>query len=202
MGAYRAEKAPWHGPGFYPVAEQLITGFDASVSDVLLVDVGGGKGHDLAGFAAQYCVSCPWRLVLQDREPVVAGVVAASAERELPFEAQAYDFFTPETVLGARAYYLQSILHDWNDEQNIAILRNLVPALRKGYSKVLLDEIVVSEERPTVPATDMDLMMLAHFAVRERSEAEWRCLLENVGLRVVNIYSYPGVAESLIEAEL
>lgn len=202
MGAYRAGKASWHDQDFYPVVQQLVTGFDGSVSDVLLVDVGGGKGHDLAAFAAQYRASCTGRLILQDREPVVADVVAASAEHHLPFEVQAHDFFTPQPVQGARAYFLHSILHDWNDEESAVILRNLVPALKKGYSRVLLNEIVVSEERPTVPATNMDLMMLAHFAVKERTETEWRGLLGNAGLRVVKIYNYPGVAESLIEAEL
>ena len=47
----------------------------------------------------------------------------------------------------------------------------------------------------------MDMMMLAHFAVRERTEADWRAILAKAGL-VVNIYTYPDVAESLIEAEL
>jgi hypothetical protein len=48
----------------------------------------------------------------------------------------------------------------------------------------------------------MDMMMLAHFAVRERTEAEWRSILAKAGLKIVNIYNYAGVAESLIEAEL
>jgi hypothetical protein len=48
----------------------------------------------------------------------------------------------------------------------------------------------------------MDMMMLAHFAVRERTEADWRGILEKAGLKIINIYTYPGVAESLIEAEL
>lgn len=202
MSAYRAGKQHWYEPRFYPVAERLLAGFDESISDVLLVDVGGGKGHDLAAFAAQHHSPGPGRLILQDREPVAADVVAASSSQDLPFETQSHDFFTPQPVHGARAYYLHSILHDWNDEKSAKILDNLVPALKKGYSRVLFNEIVVSEERPTVPATNMDLMMLAHFAVQERTEAEWRRLLENAGLKVVDIYRYPGVAESLIEAEL
>lgn len=48
----------------------------------------------------------------------------------------------------------------------------------------------------------MDMMMLAHFAVRERTEADWKAVIEKVGLRFVGIYNYPGVAESVIEAEL
>lgn len=199
MSAYRAGKANWYDPGFYPVAERMITGFDPSVSDVLLVDVGGGRGHDVAAFAAQHS-SRPCKIILQDREPVIARVITSSQER--PFETQAHDFFTPQPVKGARAYSLHSILHDWSDEDGVRILENLVPALKKGYSKVLFNEIVVSEEKPTLAATSMDMMMLAHFAVRERTEADWRSILEKAGLKVVNIYTYPGVAESLIEAEL
>ena len=199
MSAYRAGKANWYNPGFYPVSERMITGFDASTSEVLLVDVGGGRGHDVAAFAAQHS-PCPGKIVLQDREPVIASVIANSEEQ--PFEAQAHDFFKPQPVKAARAYSLHSILHDWSDQDGVKILKNLVPALKKGYSKVLLNEIVVSEEKPTLAATSMDMMMLAHFAVRERTEADWRAILEKAGLKVVNIYTYPGVAESLIEAEL
>lgn len=199
MSAYRAGKANWYDPGFYPVFERMITGFDASASEVLLVDIGGGRGHDVAAFAAQHSPH-PGKIVLQDREPVVASVMASSEEQ--PFEAQACDFFTPQPVKSARAYSLHSILHDWGDEDGVKILENLVPALKRGYSRVLLNEIVVSKEKPTLAATSMDMMMLAHFAVRERTEADWRAILERAGFRVVNIYTYPGVAESLIEAEL
>ncbi|KFZ04842.1 hypothetical protein V501_08932 [Pseudogymnoascus sp. VKM F-4519 (FW-2642)] len=109
MSAYRAGKANWYDPGFYPVSERMISGFDGSSSDVLLVDVGGGRGHDVAAFAAQH-VSRMGRIILQDREPVIADVLASGKERL--FEAQVHDFFTPQPIKGARAYSLHSILHD------------------------------------------------------------------------------------------
>lgn len=65
---------------------------------------------------------------------------------------------------------------------------------------MLFNEIVVSEEQPTLAATCMDVQMMAHVGVRERTEAEWRELLAKGGLTVTKIYSYPGCAESLIEA--
>ena len=197
MSAYRAGKPNWYD--FYPVAERLLDGFEASATDVLLVDVGGGRGHDMALFANKF-KSRPGKIILQDREPVIAEVVAGS--NDLPFKAQAHDFFTPQPIKGARAYSLHSILHDWSDEDGVKILNNLTPALKKGYSKVLFNEIVVNEEKPTLAATSMDLMMLAHFGVRERTEADWRAIFDKAGLKVVKIYSYPGVAESLIETEL
>lgn len=48
----------------------------------------------------------------------------------------------------------------------------------------------------------MDMMMMAHLGVRERTEADWKAVVEKAGLRFVKIYNYPGVAESVIEAEL
>lgn len=198
MSAYRAGKANWYDSGFYPVAERLIEGFDSSNNNVLLVDVGGGRGHDAQLFAAQHA-SHPGKLILQDREPVIESI---QDKDKLPFETQAHDFFTPQPIKAARAYSLHSILHDWGDEEGIKILQNLKPALKPGYSRVLLNEIVLSEEKPTIAATSMDMMMLAHFAVRERTEADWKAILDKAGLKFLKIYSYPGVAESVIEAEL
>jgi hypothetical protein len=136
---------------------------------------------------------------VQDREPVIESI---QDKDKLPFESQAHDFFTPQPVKAARAYSLHSIIHDWGDEEGIKIIENLKPALKPGYSRVLLNEIVLSEEKPTIAATSMDMMMLAHFAVRERTEADWKAILEKAGLKFLKIYNYPGVAESVIEAEL
>ncbi|CDM36722.1 hypothetical protein CBS147339_2563 [Penicillium roqueforti] len=198
MSVYRAGKQNWCDTGFYPVSERLLSGFDASVSDVVLVDVGGGRGHDLETFASKFS-PLPGRLVLQDREQTIASMPADESRQ---FEATAHNIFTPQPVKYARAYYMHSVPHGFGDEDAIKIMANLVPALAKGYSRVLLNEIVVSEENPILAATNMDMIMLAHLAVKERTEAEWRYIFTQAGLKVVNIYSYPGVAESLIEAEL
>ncbi|QDS74400.1 hypothetical protein FKW77_005672 [Venturia effusa] len=198
MSAYRFGKANWFDKNFYPVAERLIEGFNPDISKTLLVDVGGGRGHDVAMFAAEYA-SRPGNLVLQDLEPVIASVVN---KESLPFESQVHDFYTTQPIKGARAYSLHSILHDWDDEHSVKILENLRPALTPGYSRVLLNEIVLSEENPTLAATSMDMMMLAHLGVRERTEGDWRAIIEKAGLKFLKVYTYPGVAESLIEAEL
>ena len=198
MSAYRAGKVNWYDPGFYPVADRLAEGFDTSNNETLLVDVGGGRGHDMQQFVAQHKAH-PGKVVLQDRAPVIESI---QHKDQLPFESQAHDFFTPQPIQAARAYSLHSIIHDWSDEEGIEILENLKPALKPGYSRVLLNEIVLSEESPTIAATSMDMMMLAHLSVRERTEADWKMILEKAGLKFLKIYSYPGVAESVIEAEL
>ena len=199
MQAYRAGNAMWFEPDFYPVAERLAKGFDSSISDVFLVDVGGGKGHDLAAFAAAH-PHPPGKLILQDQPSVLAEADPSFAKL---FTIQPHDFFTPEPVQFARAYFLHSILHDWGDEDCLRVLANLKPALKPGYSRVLFNEIVVSEEKPSLPATSMDMMMLAHCdPAYERTERAWRDLLGKAGYVVRGIFGSTGAAESVIEAEV
>lgn len=141
MSAYRAGKISWLDPGFYPVQEQLIDKFDAQLSDVLLVDVGGGLGHDLRELREKY-LALPGQLILQDRPEVVSEAPTDPDNDEI-FQAMAHDFFTPQPVHGARAYYLHSVLHDWSDDDCVKILQALKPAMKEGYSSVLINELVV-----------------------------------------------------------
>lgn len=199
MQAYRAGNKMWFEPGFYPVTDRLVKGFDASISEVFLVDVGGGKGHDLVAFATAYR-SPPGKLVLQDQPSVIAEVPASFNSL---FAAAPHDFFTPQPIQHARAYFLHSVLHDWGDADCLRILANLKPALKPGYSRVLFNEIVVSEEDPTIQATSMDMMMLAHCdPAYERTEEDWKTLFTKAGYVVNRIVSNSGVAESVIEAEV
>ncbi|KAF4973276.1 hypothetical protein FZEAL_9375 [Fusarium zealandicum] len=191
MSVYRAGNPDWWS--FYPVAERLTKGFDKANNDAFLVDVGGGRGHDLSAFANGY--QSPGRLVLQDLPEVIASVQGTSA-----FETQPHNFYTPQPIEGARAYFLHSILHDWSAKDGVKILKSLKPALKPGYSKVLLNEIVLSEENPSVPATSMDMMMLGHFGEsRERTEEDFKAIAAEAGLEVVNIFSNPASPESVIE---
>lgn len=82
----------------YPT-ETLISG---SADSALVVDVGGNIGQDLERFRAKHPEQAS-RLVLQDLPEVVAKATCDSA-----IQRQAYDFFTPQPVIGARAYYLHS----------------------------------------------------------------------------------------------
>lgn len=50
MGGYRQGRPSWMDTGFYPVTERLVDGMSTSQDAVLLVDIGGGLGHDLGEF--------------------------------------------------------------------------------------------------------------------------------------------------------
>ncbi|KAI2604697.1 putative O-methyltransferase [Hypoxylon sp. NC1633] len=169
MSAYRAGKPSWVDPGFYPVFERLVEGFDtkSGTDGVLLVDVGGGRGQDLQEL----------------RRSILSGGGI--------FEATGHDFFTPQPVKDARAYYLHSVLHDWSDDDCIKILEQL-----------LINEIVVPDRNPTWPVTSMDQLMLALGAMRERTQSDWENIVKRAGFKIVQVYNYEMGSESLIEAEL
>lgn len=96
MARSRAGRPEWFT--FYPVKERLFAqpiGGEPH-SEALLVDVGGGEGHDLQAFRNAF-PDCPGRLILQDTEIVLGNIrtLDAGVER-LP-----HDFFTPQPVHGA-----------------------------------------------------------------------------------------------------
>lgn len=95
------------------------------------------------------------------------------------------------------------MLHDWPDASCVEILSNLKPALEKGYSKILINEIVVPDVNAHWFATSVDFIMMACHASQERREKHWRALIESVGgLKLSKIWDCGGAPEKLIEIEL
>jgi len=104
---------------------------------------------------------------------------------------------------GARAYYMHSVLHDWPDDVCERILANVKNAMERGYSKLLINENVIPDVQAHWEATALDMMMLALFASKERTAAQWKHLLEDrAGLKIVKIWDVGNGVESLIECEL
>lgn len=65
-------------------------------------------------------------------------------------KSMANDFFTPQPLKGAKAYYLRQVLHDCPTEQCKQILSNLKAAMKPGYSRILLNEIIIAERWSTM----------------------------------------------------
>ncbi|KAH7122174.1 S-adenosyl-L-methionine-dependent methyltransferase [Dactylonectria estremocensis] len=197
MGGYRQGRPSWMDAGFFPVQEKLIKGFEEAEDAALLVDVGGSFGHDLAEFRAKF-PDAPGRLVLQDLPVVIEKI----HELDDNIEREAYDFFTEQPIKGARAYYMHSVLHDWNDETCLKILCTVMEAMEPGYSKLLINENVIPETGAQWEATALDIMMLTLLASRERTRDNWEMLLRKAGLKIVQVWTVANGVESLIECEL
>jgi hypothetical protein len=95
------------------------------------------------------------------------------------------DFFeaVPE---GADLHLLKQIVHDWDEERATLLLRNCHRALRSA-GKLLLIEMIVPPDNHPSPAQAMDLNMLVMLGGRERTEAEYRRLLQSTGFRLERV---------------
>ena len=145
-----------------------------------IVDVGGGNGAFLASILEAHPSS---RGILFDQEHVVSraeSVLQAAGVLDR-CEVVAGSFF--ESVPdGCDAYVLKSIIHDWEDEESIAILRSCRQAMG-AESAVLVIERDLGPPNANPAAKLSDLNMFVMPGGRERSEDEYAALFEGAGLR-------------------
>ena len=137
-----------------------------------IVDVGGGNGALLAGLLE---ANPALQGVLFDQPHVVEGVDLGERGSVV-----AGNFF--ESVPdGGDAYLLKWIIHDWEDEESIAILRNV----RSRGGTLLLVERILGPPNETPEAKLSDLNMLVGPGGQERTRDEFESLLEAAGYELV-----------------
>ncbi|CAJ2511317.1 Uu.00g069420.m01.CDS01 [Anthostomella pinea] len=160
----------------------------ATSSTPLFVDVGGATGSQCVAFRRRYS-NLVGRVILQDVPQVVEQVMAHPLDGFENIEVEAQNFLTPETVKGGRAYYFRNVLHEWPDEKVVEILVNVKTSMA-DESVILIDEAVLSERGCPWRAAQQDMEILAAFSAYERTEAEWRSLVEDAGLMVRDVRKY------------
>ncbi|TVY47936.1 Demethylsterigmatocystin 6-O-methyltransferase [Lachnellula occidentalis] len=196
MTGQRMNRIEWFD--FADVHSIIFNHYTPADNSALLVDIGGGRGHDLEAFRNRFPDDArgQGKLVVQDLPPVIADIADLHAD----IVRQEYDFFTPQPVVGARAYYLRSIFHDYSDAKCREILQHVVKAMEPGYSKLLIFEWILPDtDSPLYPAL-LDINMMALFSGMERTEIQWRELLGSAGLEVVKFWTIGKETEGLIEA--
>lgn len=72
--------------------------------------------------------------------------------------------------------------------------------MEPGYSRLILHEHILPDTGCDLPSAAMSIMMMVQVAAFERSEKQWRSLLESVGLRDITVYQPPASGEGIIEA--
>ncbi len=162
-------------------SEAVAAGFDFS-GIATLADVGGGRGYLLATILKANPVM---QGILFDLPHVVAGAPPLlrdqGIERRVRVESGSFLETAPE---GADAVIMKHILHDWNDEDALRILRNCRRVLPNG-GRVLIVEAVVPPPGQAGWAKLLDLeMLLLTPRGRERTEAEFADLLSRGGFRL------------------
>jgi hypothetical protein len=175
--------------------EMAVPRYDFS-DRTLIVDVGGGHGALLAAVLARAPQA---RGVLFDLPTVVDGAAArlqaAGVAQRCAVTGGSFFDAVPD---GGDAYLLKTVIHDWDDEQSIDILRNVRTAIA-AHGKVLLMELVLPEGAPPHPGMLLDLEMLVHAGGRERTAAEYGDLLSRAGFRLTRVIPTAGPL-SIVEA--
>jgi hypothetical protein len=167
--------------GAEPVA--VAAAYDFSGCETV-VDVGGGTGHLLAAILERY----PWAHgVLGELPHVVREARTVIERRGLTDRVtiDEIDFFWSVPV-GGDAYLLSHVIHDWSEEQCVAILCNCRRAMKPG-SRLLIVEMILPAGDAPHPGKLLDIAMLVMPGGQERSEEEYRILLSQAGFHLIRV---------------
>jgi len=155
-----------------------------------MVDVGGSFGVLISAILEK---NPEMKGTLFDLESVVSMVEATNQ-----LEVIGGDFFT-SVPSDKDAYFLKHILHDWDDETCLKILKNIVDVM-KHSSKIFIGEFgpVPNPNEPHL-SKFFDLHMMIVLNGKERTMDEWTNLLKKAGLKINNLHQSFGPL-SVIEA--
>lgn len=164
---------------FYPV-EKL----QGAENRPLLVDIGGGLGHDLV-ILQKHAPSLSGKMIPEDLPSVIPEV------KGLPegIELVGHDFFEPQppSVKHAKAYYMRTVLHDWPDAQALQILEG-IRGVMSTDSVLLINENVLPASNVPLYSAQLDLTMMVCFSSLDRTEKHFEELLDSAGFKLVKIW--------------
>jgi hypothetical protein len=162
-----------------------------------LVDVAGGHGEVLTSTLQRYP---SMRGILCDLDHVIAGAEQRirSLGLENRCEIRSCDFFK-EVPQGGDAYIMKHIIHDWDDDRAVTILRNIRKAMNSGGRVILLESVLQPGSAADFgKLIDVEMLMIP--GGRERTESEFRTLFDRAGFNLTCIVPTQSPL-SVIEAE-
>jgi hypothetical protein len=156
-------------------------------------DIGGGLGHLLYAVLDRVPRA---RGVLFDLPEVVEHARRAANPR---VSYVGGDFFK-DPIPPCDAYMMMTVLHDWSDDESIAILKN-IKANAPRTAKILILEGVVQPDARNHFLLDLDIEMLAMTTGRERTQKEWSAVIAGAGMRLARVIPADPWS-SIVEAEV
>jgi len=153
-----------------------------------IADIGAGYGHVMEALVHQ----CP---NLQKNKPVVFDlphVIDDVKEQNEHLEYVKGDFFEVDTIPEADVYFMKHIMHDWDDEKCVVILKHLGYKLAEEGRVVVYDVVLPApgeEGDPLVKKAQfyLDLVMMGLVTGKERTRAQWSKLGQDAGFDLVRI---------------
>jgi hypothetical protein len=158
----------------YPVAEEVKDWDAADGEKAIYVNIGGGIGHQCKQFKEKY-PDLPGRVILQDLPHSIANALPSPGVENLQ-----HDLFQPQPIKGAKFYFMRGVLHDHPAHQARKILEQTKAAMGPG-SVLLIDEMILPETGVSLMAASIDMTILTALAGMERTEAQWREIMQRWG---------------------
>jgi hypothetical protein len=160
----------------------VLNAYDFSGTRVL-VDVGGGQGV----FAEMIADAYPGLTAIVYDNPATV----AQGQRLLQgsplaarVEFRGGDFFASVPTVGD-TYTLSNVLHDWEDEDAVAILRSCRQAMEGSARLLVIQDPLPADERSAVAIFDISMMVLT--GGRERTLEEYQALLIAAGFSLQRV---------------
>ncbi|HEX7032475.1 MAG TPA: methyltransferase [Nitrososphaera sp.] len=159
-------------------------------------DIGGGHGHLICNIFREH----------PQLQGTVLELESTIKNRELLWAEKmgmtdrciylAGDMF--KEVPRSDAYIMKMILHDWDDEECIAILSNIQKESLPGGRVFIVEHVVPGHETPHF-AKLFDVHMMCALTGRERTEKEYAELLEKAGLQYLQTHYPPSRTIGIVE---
>ena len=162
-----------------------------------VIDIGGGHGGLITSILQK---NPQTKGVLFDAPVVIEGArskleSAGVADR---CETVPGDFFQAVPA-GGDAYVMKWIIHDWEDEKAIRILKNCREHMQQNNRLIVVDCVVPENDEPDFSKT-FDLNMMVMTGGKERTAAEFRELLAAAGFKLLRVIP-TNVPTCIVEAQ-
>ena len=149
-----------------------------------LVDIGGGHGFLLASVLEKYPTM---KGVLYDTATIVEEAKGLLEKQGVTNRCETVggNFFESAPP-GGDAYMMKHIIHDWNDEECVTILKNCRKGITEGGKLLVIEMVVPPGNEPSLSKL-LDLQMLAVLPGCERTEEEYSALFGAAGFKLTRI---------------
>jgi hypothetical protein len=161
-----------------------------------IADIGGATGHILTTVLASHPGPHGTLFDLPHNQAGATELIQSRGMADrVTFSAGSFFESIPS---GCDLYMLSHVIHDWSEEQCLTILRHCHRAM-SARSRLLIIEMVLPEGNAFHPGKALDITMLTLAGGQERSEPEYRALLEKANFQLTRVIP-TNSAVSIVEA--
>jgi hypothetical protein len=159
--------------------QAVVSAFDFSPFQTI-ADIGGGRGHLLQAVLAANPAA---KGVLFDLPNVIQDAAGAASDR---LKLHAGDFFK-DPLPAADATIVMEVIHDWADEESLAILKAIRRTAKPGAALLVVEQLVPNDPGPHWSKM-LDVHMLTLVGGLQRTREEYDALLRQAGFELASVH--------------